>query len=423
MSGELLAGHELRPEHELLLLCARTRVDEAARSRMRSLLDQPLNWAWVLGHASRHGTVALLHRHLREISGTADGLVPEPVLAKLQDVSIRRTARSLLLIGELKSVLADLEAAEARVAVWKGPVLAYSVYPSPELRTFVDLDLLVRRRDVQRTREVLLARGYAPKASELPEEHQFSRGSHSVSMVNERTGISVDLHWGAAARYFSSAMDTDILCEQAQPLAVGDATIPALPPAPLLLALSAHGAKHGPFPWPMLKWITDVEAFLWTYPDKDWAAVLARARATGCQRMVLLGICLARALLDAPIPPVVDAAIRDDPVVTRLVPGIRDRLLSENAQGFAFRDRVHFDLAVRERLRDRIRYRYERLLTISPRDLAALRLPTRLRFLQLPLRLTRLAGSYVLRPSRIRHLYLGTKVPSGRSTDSSHKQS
>jgi hypothetical protein len=349
--------------------------------------------------------------------------VPELVLEKLQDASVRGMARRLMLINEMKAVLADLDAAEAPAVVWKGPVLAYSVYPSPELRTFVDLDLLVRRGDIQRARAVLQNRGYVAKTGQLlPEENQFAKSDHSVSMVSQRRRVSVDLHWGAGARYFSSAMDTDALCARARPLAVGDTTIPALPHEEMLLALSAHGAKHGPFPWPMLKWITDVEAFLRTYPEVDWEALLAHASALGCHRMVMLGICLARELLDAPIPRAVEAAIQVDPGATRLVADIRDRILSENPPPFTFADRVRFDVAVRERLRDRLRYRARRLLTTSPRDVAALRLPVWLRFLQFPLRLTRLATKYIRRPSLIRELFSGRTPPPPGSTGSSRRQ-
>jgi hypothetical protein len=421
MNGESAQGRRLRAEDELLLLCARTWIDDTARSQIRHLLGQPLDWVRVLGYAAHHGTIPLLHYHLSENIGPAEGLVPSALLDKTQRAAVAGTARHMLLISELKPVLEDLEAAGAPAVVWKGPVLAYSVYPRPELRPFSDLDLLVRRRDVRRAREVLQARGYAPRAGlGLPEEEQFARPDNTVPMVDERTRVSIDLHWGGGVRYISSAMDTDALCEQAEPLAVGGTTIPALAPEALLSALCAHGAKHGPFPWPKLKWIIDVEAFLRTYPEVDWEALLARVRAIGCHRMVLLGICLARELLDAPIPPAVEAAIRVDPGATRLVPDIRDRILSENPPAFTFADRVRFDLAVRERLRDRIRYRARRVLTTSPRDVAALRLPPWLRFLQAPLRLARLATKYIRRPSLIRELFSGSKPP--RSTDSSKRQ-
>jgi hypothetical protein len=428
MNGEPARSRQLRAEDELLLLCARSCIDETARSRIRALLAHPLDWVRVLAQAAHHGTIPLLHYHLSENIGSTEGLVPRALLDKTQRAAVAGTARHMLLMSALKPALEDLQAAGAPAVVWKGPVLAYSVYPRPTLRPFSDLDLLVRRRDARRARAILLARGYSPRPGlGLPDEEQFARSDNTVPLVDERTRTSIDLHWGGGVRYISSAMDTDALCEQAEPLAVGGTTVPALAPEALLLALCAHGAKHGPFPWPKLKWITDVEAFLRTYPDRDWEAFLRRARTTGCLRMSLLGLCLARDVLEAPIPSAVDAAIRTDPIVNRLALDIRDRLLSGNPpawnpDAFTFRDRVRFDLAVRERLRDRIRYRSRRLLTTSPRDAAAHQLPAWLRFLQSPFRLARLAAKYIRRPSLFRMLISDRTVrPPGRP-DSSEEQ-
>lgn len=417
MAGDGVAIRSLRPEREILLLCARTRMEDGVRNRLRHLLGQPLAWPVVLEDAVAHGVVPLLYHHLSAVEEDGDDPIPTAVAAWFRRVSIAGAARRLLLLNELKGVLADLEAAGAPGVVWKGPALAYSAYPEPELRPFADLDILVRRRDISRAHEALASRGYTPRPGlALSDGDSFARSNHTVPMIHGPTGVCVDLHWGGGARYFSSAMDTDSLCEQAGPLVVDDTVVPALLLEPLLLALSVHGAKHGPFPWPRLRWITDVEAVLRSYPKDGWPALLDRARATGCQRMVLLGIGLAQELLEAPIPTCAADAIRDDPAVTSLVFAIRDRLLSESPAPFTFGDRVRFDLAVRERARDRVHYRFQRLLTTSPRDAAALRLPTPLRFLQVPLRLLRLTATYILRPTRIAGLYSGRGLQSSRGT-------
>lgn len=402
-------GLRLQPERELFLLCARTELDGAARRRMQDLIDGPLDWPTVLRYSNSHGTLPLLFHHLTRLLADRECQVADSVLDELRRRALGRTARALMLVTELKSLLASMEAGGAPAVAWKGPVLAYAVYPSPELRTFVDLDLLVRRRDLARARAVLQARGYvvARSGGPLDEDELFDREDHAICLIKEGTRILVDLHWGALVRYFSSAMDVDALCEQVEPLTMDDATITALAPEPLLLVMSVHGAKHGPFPWPKLKWVTDVEAFLRAYPESRWDSLLARARASGTQRMLLLGICLARDLLDAPVPAAVQAAIRGDAVVMSLVPGIRTRLLSDDPASLTFGDRLRFDLAVRERLRDRVRYLSLRLITSSPRDLPDSRLPAALGFLRVPVRLARLATKYS-RPSRLRELFLGT---------------
>jgi hypothetical protein len=414
MIGEPLRRPSLRPEQDLLLTCARTRSDEVSRSRIRELTEGELEWAQVLDHAFRHGTVALVHHHLNDAGVFEEGRVPPAVFDVLRRRSLAGLAHTLLLVTELNTLLSRLEEGSAPAVAWKGPVLAYSVYPSPELRTFVDLDILVRRRDVHRARRILQGLGYRARSAALPEEEQFARSDYTVSMVHERTRLIVDVHWGGSVRYFSSAMDTDALCDQAVTLSIAGSDVPALAPAPLLLALCAHGAKHGPFPWPKLKWVSDIDGYLRTYPPQELEQFLDLARNAGGLRMVLLGICLARDLLETPLPLVVERAVRADPMVMGILPGIRDRLLSDQPAEFTLSERVRFDLAIRERSRDRFRYRSQRLLTTNARDSSAVHLPRGLRFLQLPVRLVRLALKVIRRPSEVRALLSGEDAPSPR---------
>jgi hypothetical protein len=122
--------------------------------------------------------------------------------------------------------------------------------------------------------------------------------------------------------------------------------------------------------------------------------------------MLLLGLCLARDLLDAPLPGEVVEELARDPVVASLALSIRTRILSPRTAAFSFSERLRFDFAVRERGRDRLAYGVARLLTPSDRDLVAT--PPALRILRVPIRLFRLAGRYLLNPSRGKAFLLGT---------------
>ncbi len=401
-------------ERELFLLCSRTGLEGPNEARARLLLEGPLDWPAVVAHGHRHGTLPLLYHHLTGLNGfPGEGRpsgVPRDVLGQLRVLASASAARSLYLECELLQVLEDLESAGAPAVVWKGPVVAHRWYPAPQLRGFVDLDLMVRREDAPRARKALEDRGYAVRSGmAVPTEELFRRANQSVPMIRREARAMVDLHWGGASRYFSSAMDSDALWREAVTVPLGEGTVRALPDELHLLLLSLHGAKHGPFPWPKLKWVTDVDAFLRSRPDAEWEVLLDRVGEVGCRRMLLLAVALARALLGAPVPEVVARALEGEPEVRDLVPPVRERLLASNPPSFAFRDRVRFDLAVRERFRDRAGYRLHRLLTPSPRDLEDGSGASSV--LRIPRRLTRLGKTYLLRPSRARNLLRGRDRP------------
>lgn len=205
----------------------------------------------------------------------------------------------------------------------------------------------------------------------------------------------VDLHWGPAQP--SRPMDCERLWTDARPLALGGASVRAAPPLSQVVPLCAHGAKHGPSPWPKLKWITDLEAILRS-SDAGWRSVLDQAEETGHRRMALLGIQLARDLLEVSLPAELEPAVSADPAVTDLVDTVRARLLHVAPRPLPLAERFGFDLKVRERARDRVTYALARTLTPSERDVASA--PHARPSLRVPRRLGRLVLQYLLAPSR-----------------------
>jgi hypothetical protein len=389
---------------ELVVLCARLVLDDDARERVTTLLAQPLDWETVLEWAGYHHVTSLLYHHLYPMGPSG---VPPEVLQELRTRYRGIAARNLKLTLELLSLLEDLGEAGAPGVVWKGPALAYTVYPSPEIRAFADLDIIVRPEDRHRARTVLNQRGYrgSPEVR-LNEDELFSADCRDATMWNPETRISVDVHWGSVPRYRASIANFELLWSESMTVTLHGSEIQVLAPAAHLLGLCAHGAKHRPFPWPAAKWITDVEAYLRAYPPEWWGPVLERAHKQGCLRMLLLGLALAEDILEASLPPSAAEALARHPRVRELAAGIRRRMLNPEAAPFPLGERLAFDLAVRERWRDRVTYRATRLFTPSPRD-DATAWPAPVRRHAVPLRLLRLARTYLFRPAALRALLRG----------------
>jgi hypothetical protein len=393
----------LSPEQRLLLLCGRTRLDASGEQALRRLLDGPLDWAQITRLSESNHISALLFHHLNAV---APGKVPADIQAGLRSRYLHLAARNLRGLGTALPILAELEKAGTPGVLWKGPALAYSLYPSPELRTFTDIDLLVRRRDVAAIRETLEAHDYLPQPRpSATDDELFGRTDEVVPMWNERLAFGIDLHWGSTGRYLSPVMDCERLWSYHRTVPIMGAQLRVLDPDWMLLALCAHGAKHGPFPWPALKWITDMEAALHNRPEEAWSQLLDLSRKFGCRRMLLLGLHLAETLLDAPLPASVDAELRADPTIPDLARPILDRLLEPQPAFFPFAERLRFDLGIRERRRDRIVYTVARTFTPTRHD--AVHGTTGNRFTRVPRRLLRLIRNYLLNPARAKAFVFG----------------
>src|SRR6202008_2711637 len=95
--------------------------------------------------------------------------MPFAVRDRLRRDLAEGTARHLILSGELARLLKSFERQRIPVIPLKGPVLAETLYAHPALRPYTDLDLLIRRENVERVDDLLQRLGYRRVA----DEHSF----------------------------------------------------------------------------------------------------------------------------------------------------------------------------------------------------------------------------------------------------------
>ena len=142
-------------EVELLLTCARARLDEDQTERVKELASSDLDWDYLLRIADRHGLQPLLHWHLNSVCAAA---VPEPHLQHLRVAFQRVSALNIFLTHELQRLLSLFAKDNITAVPYKGPALALQLYSNVALRQFSDLDILVHPRDVSRARDLLSER-------------------------------------------------------------------------------------------------------------------------------------------------------------------------------------------------------------------------------------------------------------------------
>ncbi len=376
-----------RPEAELLLCAVSVFADSAPSQRTWALLQHDLDWNALVQMAHGHLVMPLLYWHL---SRTCPGAVPPPILDQLRDDYRNNSVQNLFLIDELLTLLKLFEARAIGVLPFKGLTLAAAAYGNLALRQPGDLDLLVRPRDILGAKETLLARGFRPTVDlRGDQEAAYLRTIGQLPFVHPENGVMVELHTHLLPRDFPFALDFESLWQRRVPVALASREVPSLSPEDLLLLLCAHGTKHL---WIYLKWICDVAQLLRACPAMDWPRVMREARRLGSERMLFLGLQLARDLLQAPLPDAILERARADAVARTLAGQVRQNL---------FRDRppdglelALFQFRVRERPRDGLRYALSLALTPTVSDWTALHVPASLSFVHYLCRPVRLAGKY-----------------------------
>jgi hypothetical protein len=332
---------------------------------VRRLVSEGLDWERLLFLAThRHKLVPLLYWH---VNAHASGEVPEAFLAELRSAFKRNTAAVLRLTGELIQVLKVFEANGILAVPYKGPVLALELYGNLALRRAGDLDILVSRRDVERARELLLERGYAPRHELDAARMEFLLDSRYGEELHSPDGTRIELHWRFSNLDTAFPVELDMLLPALRQTRVSGATVPAFGWDDLLIILSVHGAKHR---WDSLELVCGMAELLRKTPPTDWALVLERARELGSRRVLLLALTLAHDLLDAPLAPSVRKEIEADRRVASLSRHVMDVIMDERIKAGTLRSVSGdlFRLHLRDTLGGRIRFVFYRLTTPSNPD-------------------------------------------------------
>ena len=349
------------PEMQLMLSCGGPALRE--RTQFGSLLEDELDWELVSRLATWHRLVPLLYWNL---SHSGQEQVPDGVMESLKILFSRSVERSLRFTSELLMILGTFEDRGIKAVPYKGPVLASRLYGNVALRLCSDLDILVRRSDVEKAREVLLDRGYEPWKALEAANHRFQLESR-YSERFDRLDSTVELHWAFTNKDVAFPLSLEDFLPRLQEYVIGGTRLAVFSPADLLLTLTVHGAKHF---WNRLEWLCGVAELLSMEEELDWDELLTRAKAARSERKLLLGLALAHDLYGVSLPPAVVQRIREDSRIPQLATQVTNFLFDglRNTQGVESFGRLEHDLfhfMLGDHLRDRLRYLGYRMTTPS----------------------------------------------------------
>ena len=377
-----------RTENELLLCCARTRMDQEKIDRGHTLLRKGIDWPFLERMARLHGLMPLLYKNI-DAHFSED--VPPLILNQLQGWYVANARRNLLLVGQLLMLLRLFKDNDIPVVPYKGAVLAASAHGDITLREFHDLDFLVQQNHLLRARDLLLSSGYQLSVKSDGGDVVRQNSQYEVGLKLAHAGIHVELKWDIISRYFALPMDMTALWTRLKPVFIDGRKIYTFSPEDTLLILCIHGTKHL---WASLMWVTDVSELIQANPGLDWQWLLDLSNTLGSRRMLSLGLFLARGLLGTSLPEKVEQQVEADSSVKRLAEEVSRRLFDQSNLSSSVWESVTFHCRARERLSDRAKYGYRLLLTPTPSDRAFLESSSSLSSLSSCIRPFRLAGKY-----------------------------
>lgn len=374
---------ERYPEMGLLLAAARRRYGSSDADRVAAVAARVTDWDLVLRLAQRHAITPLLWAAAKDLD------IPDEPRRELETRDAANRLRNLELSQELLRIIERLAVAGIDSMPYKGPVLAAAIYGDVGLREFVDLDVLVRPRDVRGTTALLEEDGYRPVRAYSPHQRRYLFETGHDWKLQHPDGPVVEIQWAVADASHPFARNLSALFARRVQERLGGRAVRTLSREDLLLVLCEHGSIHL---WERLAWVCDVAELLRTMDAAAVEEAERRARAAAGHRPFLVGLAMARRLLG------IGPGTRDGAVL-RVARRIEPSLRGDAEPEAEVRGGAHLALRISmgDRWSDRAREMARLLFRPSPSDWISVPLPDALWLAYYPIHVGRLAWWYGVR--------------------------
>jgi len=269
-----------------------------------------VDWHRLLLLAEEHGVPGQLAACLNDSNAPA---VPAEIKQTLVENRRAQNFLTLRLTAELFRLLQLFSAQGISALAIKGPVLAAQAYGDSSVRSYGDLDLLVRQPDIRRATELMIGSGYqaavspsAIDAGKIPGQYLFSKPDAK---------LLVELHNDLTLRYFPRPLPIeDFFARQILVrLDAHEVTAPCVEDELVLICI--HGAKHF---WERLSWIADVAGLVLRQTNIEWERAASSARRVQAEHLLHAGLHLAVDVLHAELPEAVSSRMRKDTAAAKL---------------------------------------------------------------------------------------------------------
>lgn len=322
--------------------------------------------------------------------------VPDGTMNQLHARFIRNAGRNFFLTERLLKLLNLLQEQNILAIPFKGPVLAESAYGNLVLRHFVDLDILIHKRDVPKTLRLLESNGHRPEVKLNNEQiRAYLETEYSFAAISECGRVNVEIHWEMTGRYSSFPFDLEFVQDRLELSTLAGKKVLQLSPEDLLLYLCLHGAKHC---WGVLDWICSLAELVRSRPTMDWTQVTDLAKKMKCERITFLGLFLTSDFLGAPLPGDIRKRVEADASIRRIASEVYLNLFQRSGEFSKNQRNPDFSslhIKMRDRFLEKARYSLSLALKPTRQDWRIFPLPAHLSFLHYLLRPMRLSVSAV----------------------------
>ncbi len=291
----------MRPEYQLLLDCACTKLSENRQSEIRKLVNNSLDWDYLLQIGKIHGLAPLLYYHLHRIDH--EHRIPQPIIGQLRNIYYGNLAHNIVLSNELSKILNSFQKKGIPVVVLRGLALAQIIYKNIALRSTIDIDLLVQKKDLSRVVRALLGLKFtSPQFGLVTKEY-----SAELCFLKRAEGegkycssIYIDVHQDITSSIRLKRItktDTEGVIRRAHPARIESVNMLVMAPEDLLLHLALRHCFE------RLIRLCDIGELIKAKKEElNWQFLLEKAKESRITGIMYYTLWYARQLFETPVP-------------------------------------------------------------------------------------------------------------------------
>ncbi len=379
-----------RLEDELICLSTVPSLHERSRQRMIELVEEGLDWSYVIWMARSHDVLPLLRHRLK---WACPHLVPDLVLDQLRDYVRHEVAYKLSFVMGLIRVSEFLENHQLCAIPLLNPDLSESTYQQLRLRPYLDLKILLPKKEVLNGWELLQGSGYQMHTSNYPSQSvRWIDVQSEVRLWCREQNTYFNLCWDGNRHYNAFPFDLTEMATRLQTIRVMGKKVQILSTEDLFLVFCERSTRQA---WQTLGSIADIAWLLADSRELNWDVMMERAKKYGNQRMLFLGLFLAQEIMRVKLPDNVSKRMAGEREVSYLAEEVCQRLFRKpHKLPHRLRKRF-FYFRAKDSLQQKLRDGLRSLFVPNMEDCVFMSLPKWLFPLYYLLRPIRLLGKYV----------------------------
>jgi hypothetical protein len=332
---------------------------------------------------NQHGLDPILYMKLKKYKN----ILNETFLDNLKTNYINIAKNNMLLSSELISLNNLFIENNLNYLSFKGPSLSLLAYGDVISRRYLDLDILVKKEDLEDIYKMLIKNGYTTDIKlENIKDDRFLDISKDMIFYNNKKNVVIEVHWKLLEkRFFSQNFSfNDFAWKKELYVKVNNIEIPTFDKEYLVFYLIIHGSKHF---WERIEWLYNIYLLLIKYEDIDLKKIVEYSKTMQTDMMLKIFFTILKNRFDY----IVDSnLIKLDKKSFKLAKEIEENwtTLEMSEDNMNFKE-IKFIIKMQDNLINKIKVSFKTIFQIKVYDILYINLPQKFTFVY-----------YLIRPFR-----------------------